>query len=89
MEETLEVLIHEVDEEIEQCKDKIRDCKKDTKKLLKAKNEIIETGIDDYVFEDKINYLNDVKEKLENRLLRLKKIKYRLDVAKRMMQELN
>lgn len=89
MEETLEVLIHEVNQEIEQCKDKIRDNKKDTRKLLRSKDGAIEAGIDDYVFEDKINYLHDVREKLNNRLDTLKKIKYRLDVAIKMLKELN
>lgn len=89
MNETLEVLIHEVNEEIEQCKDKIRDCKKDAKRLIKTKNDIIETGIDDFIFDDNIARIMNLKDSLDERLYRLKKIKYRLDVAKRMIQELN
>lgn len=88
MNETLEVLLHEVNEEIDCTKNRIKLAKIDIKKLIKSKDGAIEAGIDDYVFEDKINYLYDIKEKLENRLLRLKKIKYRLDVAKKMLQEI-
>ena len=86
--ETLEKLKREVQEEIDNTKEKIKLAKIDIKKLEKSKDGAIEAGIDDYVFEDKINYLYDIKEKLENRLLKLKKIKYRLDVAKKMLQEI-
>ena len=88
MNETLEVLLHEVNEEIDYTKNRIKLAKIDIKKLIKSKDGAIEAGIDDYVFEDKINYLYDIKEKLENRLLKLKKIKYRIDVAKKMLQEI-
>ena len=57
------------------------------KKLIKSKDGAIEAGIDDYVFEDKIDYITAQREKLEIRLLKLKKIKYRLDVAMKMLQE--
>ncbi len=36
-----------------------------------------------------LDVIKDIKEKLQIRLLRLKKIKYRLDVAKKMFEELN
>ena len=87
--EATEKARNEVQAEIDYTKDRIKLAKIDIKKLIKSKDGAIEAGIDDYVFEDKINYINDIKEKLENRLFKLKKIKYRLDVAKRMLQELN
>lgn len=87
--EALEKARNEVQAEIDYTKDRIKLAKIDIKKLGKSKDGAIEAGIDDYVFEDKINYLYDIKEKLENRLLRLKKIKYRLDVAIKMLKELN
>lgn len=87
--EALEKARNEVQAEIDYTKDHIKLAKIDIKKLGKSKDGAIEAGIDDYVFEDKINYLYDIKEKLENRLLRLKKIKYRLDVAIKMLKELN
>ena len=86
--EALEKARNEVQVEIDYTKDRIKLAKIDIKKLTKSKDGAIEAGIDDYVFEDKINYLYDIKEKLENRLLKLKKIKYRLDVAKKMLQEI-
>ena len=85
----LNLLIDKVECEIIQCKDSIKYAKHDIKKLLKSKDGAIEAGIDDFVFEDKINYLNDIKEKLENRIYKLKKIKYRLDIAKKMIEDLN
>lgn len=87
--EALEKARNEVQAEIDYTKDRIKLAKIDIKKLGKSKDGAIEAGIDDYVFEDKINYLYDIKEKLENRLLALKKIKYRLDVAIKMLEELN
>ena len=87
--EALEKVRNEVQAEIDYCKDRIKLANHDIKKLIKSKDGAIEAGIDDYVFDDKINYLYDVQEKLNNRLEVLKKIKYRLDVAKKMLQELN
>lgn len=87
--EALEKARNEVQAEIDYTKDRIKLAKIDIKKLGKSKDGAIEAGIEDYVFEDKINYLYNIKEKLENRLLRLKKIKYRLDVAIKMLKELN
>ena len=87
--EAIDKARNEVQAEIDYTKDRIKLAKQDTRKLLRSKDGAIEAGIDDYVFEDKINYLHDVREKLNNRLEVLKKIKYRLDVAKRMVQELN
>lgn len=87
--EALEKARNEVQAEIDYCKDRIKLANHDIKKLIKSKDGAIEAGIDDYVFDDKINYITDIKEKLQIRLLRLKKIKYRLDVAKKMFEELN
>ena len=87
--EAIEKARNEVQAEIDYTKDRIKLAKIGVKKLIKSKDGAIEAGIDDYVFDDKINYLHDVQEKLNNRLEVLKKIKYRLDVAKRMMNEIN
>lgn len=89
MNETLEVLIHEVNEEIEDCKKQIKACKIDTKILLKTKDDVANILIADYVIDDNINRIMNLKDSLDERLYRLKKIKYRLDVAKRMVNELN
>ena len=86
--EAIEKARNEVQAEIDYTKDRIRLAIKDIKKLTKSKDGAIEAGIDDYVFDDKINYITNIKEKLQIRLLRLKKIKYRLDVAIKMLEEL-
>lgn len=88
MNETLEVLIHEVDEEIEDCKKQIKACKRDTKTLLKTKDDVANVLIGDYVIDDNINRIIDLKDNLDERLYKLKKIKYRLDVAMKMLQEI-
>ena len=85
----LALLIDKIEYQIVTNKDKLKLAKHDIKKLEKSKADMIKTGIADYVFDDKINYITDNKEKLQIRLLRLKKIKYRLDVAKKMFEELN
>lgn len=88
MEETLEVLIHEVDEEIEDCKKQIKACKRDTKTLLKTKDDVANVLIGDYVIDDNINRIIELKDNLDERLYKLKKIKYRLGVAMKMLQEI-
>lgn len=87
--EALEKARNEVQGEIDYCKECIKLAKHDVKKLTKSKAGALEAGIDDYVFDDKIKYKTDIKEKLESRVFKLKKIKYRLDVAKKMLDELN
>ena len=87
--EAIDKARNEVQAEIDYTKDRIKLAKIDVKKLIKSKDGAIEAGIDDYVFEDKINYLHDVREKLNERLEVLKKIKYRLDIAIKMLQEIN
>lgn len=86
--EAIEKASIEVDKEIEYCKDRIKLAKQDTKKLLRSKDGAIEAGIDDFVFDNKIKDLHYVRETLNKRLEVLKKIKYRLDVAMKMLQEI-
>lgn len=85
--EALEKARNEVQAEIDYTKDRIKLAKIDIKKLIKSKDGAIEAGIDDYVFDDKINYITDQREKLVNRLEVLKKVKYRIEVSIRMLQE--
>ena len=84
----LGLLIDKIEYEIIQCKDKLKMAKHDIKKLEKSKADVVETGIDDFVFDDKINYITDIKEKLEKRINVLRKIKYRLVVSERMLKSL-
>lgn len=85
--EALEKAKNEVQSEIDYTKDRIKLAKIDIKKLIKSKDGAIEAGIDDYVFEDKIDYITGQREKLVNRLEVLKKVKYRIEVSIRMLQE--
>ena len=87
MVEALEKARNEVQAEIDYTKYCIKLAKIDIKKLIKSKDGAIEAGIDDYVFEEKIDYITGQREKLVNRLEVLKKVKYRIDVAMKMLQE--
>ena len=84
----LGLLIDKIECEIIQCKDSLKLTKHDIKKLEKSKADLLETGIADYVFDNKIISVIDVKEKLEKRINVLKKIKYRLVVSERMIKSL-
>lgn len=84
----LGLLIDKIEYEIAINKDSLKSAKHDIKKLEKSKADLLETGIDDYVFDNKINSVIYVKETLEKRINVLKKIKYRLVVAERMIKSL-
>lgn len=86
--EALEKARNEVQAEIDYTKDRIKLAKIDIKKLIKSKDGAIEAGIDDYVFEEKIDYITGQREKLVNRLEVLKKVKYRIEVSIKMLQEI-
>ena len=84
----LGLLIGKFEDEIIQCKDSLKYAKHDIKRLEKSKADVLETGIDEYVFDEKIKYISEIKEKLEKRINVLKKIKYRLVVSERMLKSL-
>ena len=84
----LGLLIGKIEDEIIQCKDSLKYAKHDIKRLEKSKADVLETGIDGYVFDEKIKHISEIKEKLEKRINVLKKIKYRLVVAERMIKSL-
>ena len=84
----LGLLIGKIEDEIIQCKDSLKYAKHDIKRLEKSKADVLETGIDEFVFDEKIKHISEIKEKLEKRLNILKKIKYRLVVAERMIKSL-
>ena len=84
----LGLLIDKIEYQITINKDNLKACKHDIKKLEKSKFELLETGIDDFVFDDNINRILDLKEKLEKRINILAKIKYRLVVSERMLKSL-
>ena len=84
----LGLLIGKIEDEIIQCKDSLKYAKHDIKRLEKSKADVLETGIDEFVFDEKIKHISEIKEKLEKRINVLKKIKYRLVVAERMIKSL-
>lgn len=84
----LALLIGKIEDEIIQCKDSLKYAKHDIKRLEKSKADVVETGIEEYVFDEKIKHISEIKEKLEKRINVLKKIKYRLVVAERMIKSL-
>ena len=84
----LALLIDKIEFQIVTNKDKLKLAKHDIKRLEKSKADVVETGIDEYVFDEKIKYISEIKEKLEKRINVLKKIKYRLVVSERMLKSL-
>lgn len=84
----LGLLIGKIEDEIIQCKDSLKYAKHDIKRLEKSKADVLETGIDEFVFDEKIKHISEIKEELEKRINVLKKIKYRLVVSERMLKSL-
>ena len=84
----LGLLIDKIEYQIKINKDDLKLAKHHIKKLEKSKADALETGIADYVFDNKIISLMEIKENLEKRINVLKKIKYRLVVAERMIKSL-
>ena len=84
----LALLIDKIEYQIVTNKDKLKSAKHDIKRLEKSKADVLETGIADYVFDDKIISIMEKQEELEKRINVLKKIKYRLVVAERMIKSL-
>ena len=84
----LGLLIDKVEYQITINKNNLKVAKHDIKKLEKSKADVLETGIADYVFDDNINRILALKEKLEKRINVLKKVKYRLVVSENMIKSL-
>ena len=84
----LGLLIDKIEYQIITNKDNLKVVKHNIKKLEKSKTDLSETGIEDYVFNDKISCITVRIEELEKRLNVLKKVKYRLVVSERMLKSL-
>ena len=84
----LGLLIDKIEYQITINKEDLKVAKHHFKKLEKSKADVLETGIADYVFDDNLNRITSVKEKLEKRINVLKKVKYRLVVSERMLKSL-
>ena len=82
------LLVDKIEYQIKINKDNLKDAKHNIKKLEKTKTDLLETGIDDYVFDDKISHMMDRRIRLEKRINVLKKIKYRLVISEKMLNSL-
>lgn len=84
----LGLLIDKIEYQIKINKDNLKVVKHNIKKLEKSKTDLLETGIADYVFDDKISCITARIEILEKRINVLKKIKYRLVISEKMLKSL-
>ena len=82
------LLIVKIEYQIKINKDNLKVVKHNIKKLEKTKTDLLETDIDDYVFDDKISHMMDRRITLEKRINVLKKIKYRLVISEKMLKSL-
>ena len=69
----LGLLIDKIEYQITINKNNLKSAKHDIKRLEKSKADVLETGIADYVFDDKIISIMEKQEELEKRINVLKK----------------
>ena len=86
--ENLELLKIEVEQEIERVKEQLKVSKTDVKKLENGKKVAVEIGVDVNQIDERINYTNGFIATLNNRVSILKKVKYRLEIAEKMLHEI-
>lgn len=86
--ENLELLKIEVGQEIERVKEQLKVSKTDIKKLENGKKVAVDIGVDVNQIDERINFTNDFIVNLNNRLSVLKKVNYRLEIAEKMLHEI-
>lgn len=86
--ENLELLKIEVEQEIESVKDQLKVSKTDIKKLENGKKVAVEIGVDVNQIDERLNFTNEFIVKLSKRVSILKKVKYRLEIAEKMLHEI-
>lgn len=86
--EKLELLKIEVEQEIESVKEQLKVSKTDIKKLENARKVADEIGVDVNQIDEKISSTNHLIINLNNRVSVLKKVKYRLEIAEKMLHEI-
>lgn len=86
--EKLELLKIEVEQEIERVKEQLKVSKTDIKKLENGKKVAVDIGVDVNQIDERINFTNDFIVNLNNRVSVLKKVKYRLEIAEKMLHEI-
>ena len=86
--ENLELLKIEVEQEIESVKEQLKVSKTDIKKLENGKKVAVEIGVDVNQIDERISCTNHFIINLNNRVSVLKKVKYRLEIAEKMLHEI-
>lgn len=86
--EKLELLKIEVEQEIESVKEQLKVSKTDIKKLENGKKVAVEIGVDVKQIDERIISTNNLIINLNNRVSVLKKVKYRLEIAEKMLHEI-
>ena len=86
--ENLELLKIEVEQEIERVKEQLKVSKTDIKKLENGKKVAVDIGVDVNQIDERINSTNILIINLNYRVSVLKKVKYRLEIAEKMLYEI-
>ena len=86
--EKLQLLKIEVEQEIERVKEQLKVSKTDIKKLENGKKVAVDIGVDVNQIEKKKKYTNMLILNLNYRVSVLKKVKYRLEIAEKMLHEI-
>lgn len=86
--QNLELLKIEVEQEIESVKEQLKVSKTDVKKLENGKKVAVDIGVDVNQIDERLNFTNEFIVKLSKRVSILKKVKYRLEIAEKMLHEI-
>lgn len=86
--EKLQLLKIEVEQEIESVKEQLKVSKTDIKKLENGRKVAVEIGVDVKQIDERISSTNHLIINLNNRVSVLKKVKYRLEIAEKMLYEI-
>lgn len=86
--ENLELLKIEVEQEIERTKEQLKVSKAVIKKLENGKKVAVDIGVDVNQIDERLNFTNEFIVKLSKRVSILKKVKYRLEIAEKMLHEI-
>lgn len=86
--EKLQLLKIEVEQEIESVKEQLKVSKTDIKKLENGRKVAVEIGVDVNQIDERISCTNHLIINLNNRVSVLKKVKYRLEIAEKMLHEI-
>ena len=86
--EKLQLLKIEVEQEIERVKEQLKVSKTDIKKLENGKKVAVDIGVDVNQIDERINSTNILIINLNYRVSVLKKVKYRLEIAEKMLYDI-